>query len=103
MIIESTFSSIADIGKHYYPYLPVKYLARIKYPSYERISNIKCPILFVHSPDDDIVPYKLGRKLFEAANNPKEFLDIKGGHNDGFYISGNTYINGLDRFISKPF
>jgi len=100
MIVESAFSSIADIGKHYYPYLPVKYLARIKYPSLKRLASVKCPVLFVHSPDDDIVPYKFGRKLFAAANEPKEFLDIQGGHNDGFFVSGKHYINGLDKFIS---
>jgi len=100
LIVESAFSSISDIGKHYYPYLPVKYLARIKYPSIKRLATVKCPVLFVHSPDDDIVPYKFGRKLFAAANEPKEFLDIQGGHNDGFFVSGKHYINGLDKFIS---
>jgi fermentation-respiration switch protein FrsA (DUF1100 family) len=101
LIVESAFSSVADIGKHYYPYLPVSLLARIKYPSHNLITSIKCPVLFVHSPDDDIVPYKFGRKLFMAANEPKEFLDIQGGHNDGFFVSGKHYVNGLDEFISK--
>ena len=101
LILESTFSSVIDMGKHYYPYLPVRLLTRIKYPSLERISSVKCPVLFIHSPDDDIVPYKLGRKLFEAANSPKEFIDIQGNHNEGFLQSSRTYIEALDEFISK--
>ena len=101
LILESTFSSIIDIGKHYYPYLPVRLLARIKYPSQTRIASINCPVLFIHSPDDDIVPYKLGRKLFDAANSPKDFIDIQGDHNEGFLQSGSYYIEALDQFISK--
>ncbi len=100
LILESAFTSIQDMGKHYYPYLPVELLTRIKYLSIDRINKINCPVLFIHSPTDDIVPYKLGRQLFENANDPKIFLDIKGGHNDGFFISGKLYTNGLNNFLS---
>ncbi|MEE8321672.1 MAG: alpha/beta hydrolase [Gammaproteobacteria bacterium] len=101
VILESTFTSIADMGKHYYPYLPVSLLTRIKYASIDRISSIPQPSLFIHSPSDDIVPYTLGRKLFDAATGPKTFLEIRGTHNEGFLMSGNTYIDGLDRFITN--
>jgi hypothetical protein len=74
-------------------------LAHIKYPSIERIANVKVPILFIHSKDDDIVPYKFGQKLFELANPPKIFLEIKGLHNDGFLASGEKYTNGINNFI----
>jgi len=100
LIVESAFTSIADVGGHYYPYLPVKLLARIKYPSDERIKAVQCPVLFIHSPFDDIVPYKFGRQLFELANEPKSFLDIAGDHNGGFSQSGEIYINGLDKFLT---
>ncbi len=99
LIVESPFTSITDIGRHYYPYLPVKLLTRIKYPSDDRIKYVHCPILFVHSPFDDIVPYKFGRRLFLLANEPKSFLDIVGDHNGGFSQSGDIYINGLDKFL----
>jgi hypothetical protein len=77
----------------------VKFLTRIKYPSIDRIKKINCPVLFIHSQTDEIVPYKFGRELFKLANEPKQFMDIIGGHNDGFYISGEMYINGLDNFL----
>lgn len=101
LIIESCFTSIADIGKHYYPYLPTSLLARIKYPSIDRISEVKAPVLIIHSAYDEIIPYKFGKQLFEHASEPKTFLDIVGGHNDGFLISGNKYSDGIDRFITN--
>ncbi len=101
LILESTFTSITDMGKHYYPYLPATLLTRIKYASIDRITSINQPILFIHSPSDDIVPYTLGRKLFDAATGPKTFVEIRGTHNEGFLMSGNTYIDGLDRFITN--
>ncbi len=104
LIIESSFTSMTDMGKHYYPYLPIGLLARIKYPSIDRIANIKSPILIIHSKDDEIVPYTHGRQLFAAAlketTTPKLFLDISGGHNEGFLVSGKEYTDGIDHFIA---
>ena len=103
LIIESAFTSIEAMGKHYYPYLPVKLLARIKYPVIEYIQKVQCPVLVIHSPEDDIVPYKYGVELFEAANEPKSFLEITGDHNGGFYESGELYNDGLYQFLLTHF
>tara|TARA_R110002072_G_scaffold223678_1_gene380710 strand:- start:4199 stop:5062 length:864 start_codon:yes stop_codon:yes gene_type:complete len=104
LIVESSFTSIADMGKHYYPYLPTSLLARIKYPSIDRVANIKSPTLFIHSQQDEVISYKYGKQLFNEAlketTTPKSFLDITGGHNEGFLISGEQYIDGLGRFIT---
>ena len=100
LILESTFTSLYDMGKHYYPYLPIRLLARIKYASIEKIRKIHTPLLVIHSQEDDIVPYELGRRLFEAANQPRQFVTITGDHNYGYLESGNMYINQLDSFIS---
>ena len=101
LILESAFTSIGDMGKHYYPYLPVKMLARIKYPTLEHIRNVTCPVLVIHSKTDDIVPYTQGRKLFASALEPKSFLEISGDHNNGFMQSGRTYSNGINEFLTK--
>ncbi|MEX2353047.1 MAG: alpha/beta hydrolase, partial [Gammaproteobacteria bacterium] len=103
VILESSFTSIEDMGRHYYPYLPVKLLTRIKYPVLERLQETRCPVLIIHSPEDDIVPYSQGRALFRAANEPKSFLEIQGDHNSGFYQSGNLYRDGLQQFINSWF
>jgi uncharacterized protein len=104
LIVESSFTSIADMGRHYYPYLPTSLLARIKYSSIDRIVNIKSPMLFIHSKDDEIIPYKFGKQLFTKAlketTTAKSFLDTTGGHNEGFLLSGKQYIDGLNRFIT---
>ena len=92
LIVESSFTSIVDMGRHNYPYLPINMLAIIKYPSDKRIPSIDMPKLFIHSMEDDIVPYKFGRKLFEIAIPPKKFLKINGLHNNGFLTSGDIYI-----------
>jgi len=103
LVLESAFTSIADMGRHYYPYLPVKLLTRIHYPTLDRLKGIRCPVLVIHSPADEIVPYAQGLALYQAANDPKSFLEISGDHNGGFYISGNLYTDGLDQFITAWF
>ena len=100
LILESAFTSIADMGRHYYPYLPTHLLIRIKYSSIDRIESIQCPILFSHSQTDEIVPYEFGVQLFKQAQEPKMFLELQGGHNDGFIVSGRSYINGINEFIN---
>lgn len=101
LIMESAFTSIVEIGKRYYPYLPVQWLTRIRYPSIERVSNINCPLLVIHSPDDELIPFELGEQLFASARHPKSFLKTRGGHNDGFLLTGETYINGLRSFLNE--
>jgi fermentation-respiration switch protein FrsA (DUF1100 family) len=101
LIIESGFTSVADLGRKYFPYLPVKLIARYRYATIDKVGRIKIPKLFVHSPHDEIVPFGHGEALFERAAEPREFLRIAGGHNEGFLVSGREYIDGLNRFISK--
>lgn len=101
VVLESTFTSIADMGKALYPGLSFKHLLRYNYASIARVVDIHSPLLVIHSPDDDIVPYALGKRLFEAANEPKVFLEITGGHNSGFLDSGERYISGLKSFFER--
>jgi hypothetical protein len=54
---------------------------------------VSCPILLVHSRDDDVVPFDFGTRLFAAAGEPKQFVEILGRHNDGFLVSGDLYRN----------
>ena len=99
LIIESTFTSVVDLGKRFYPYLPVHWLARIRYPTLDRISQLNCPLLVIHSRDDEIIPFEHGQRLYEAARVPKEFMEISGAHNDGYFLAGRKYIDGLQNFI----
>ncbi len=103
IIVESGFTSVPELGSKFYPFLPVKLLSRYNYSSINKVSKIEIPKLFIHSPHDELIPYEHGTALFEKAAPPKEFLQIAGGHNDGFISSGEIYIDGLNRFISKYF
>jgi hypothetical protein len=100
LVLESTFTSIPDIGAEIYPYLPVRAISRIHYDTKAIIADVGCPLLVIHSPDDDLVPYHHGRALFDAAREPKVFLEIHGDHNWGFLDAGETYTVGLDAFIT---
>ncbi len=99
LVLESTFNSVPDMGRHLYPFLPVGLVARIEYPTGKYVREAKCPVLVLHSQDDDIVPYALGREVFEAANEPKSFAELQGSHNDGFMDMGDRYIETLSTFI----
>ncbi len=103
LILEAGFTSVPDIGSTYYPWLPVRLLSKFKYASVEKVGAISCPKLIIHSPQDEIIPYAHGRKLFEVAGEPKTFLEITGGHNDGFLVSGSTYTDGLNDFVTENF
>ncbi len=101
LIIESTFTSIRDIGSELYPYIPVKLVSRFSYNTLDYLEDVNCPVLIVHSMDDELIPVEHGRKLFNAAKEPKEFLEIKGTHNDGIMESRKNYVEGLSSFMSK--
>lgn len=99
LILESTFTSIPDMGAKLYPLLPVRLFCYIKYNTISKIKEIKCPLLVIHSPDDEIVPFDMGMKIFEQANEPKKFFKIHGSHNEGYFISSPQYENTLRDFI----
>jgi fermentation-respiration switch protein FrsA (DUF1100 family) len=92
---------VPELGKTFYPWLPVKLISKFKYSTIDKIGSINCPKLIIHSPEDEIIPFRHGQALYENAFHPKEFLKIKGGHNEGFLISGNTYNDGLKIFLDK--
>jgi len=64
--------------------------------------EVNCPVLVIHSIDDEIIPYEHGKEIFENISTPKQFLEISGDHNMGFLTSGHTYIDGLEEFMGTP-
>lgn len=101
LIIESAFTSVGDMGARIYPYMPVKLLIRYHYRTIDYIDRVKCPVMVIHSPDDELVSFKQGRRLYDAAREPKEFLEITGGHNGGFLEEPDIYSNGFDSFLRQ--
>lgn len=100
LILESTFTSVPDLGAEMYPWLPVRLLARINYPSLSRMAEISSPTLVIHSRDDSTVPFRHGQRLYDALRGPKSLLAINGSHNEGFVSSRASYMAGIRQFIA---
>jgi len=64
------------------------------------LQKVSCPVLVVHSSDDEIIPFRHGRALYAVANEPKQFLELKGDHNNGFLLAGRAYTQKLNDFLS---
>jgi fermentation-respiration switch protein FrsA (DUF1100 family) len=99
LVVESAFTSYVDIAKEYYPYMPVRWFARFSYNTIDYIRDVYCPVMLIYSRNDEIVPYKFGLELYDAANEPKEFIEIFGGHNDCFLASGKIYIEVWEKWL----
>jgi len=99
LILESAFTSVPDMAARLYPVFPVRLLSRFQYNAKKILGSVSCPVLIIHSPDDEIIPYDNSEILFKSALEPKKFLEIQGGHNEGFLVSGRTYIDGINNFI----
>jgi fermentation-respiration switch protein FrsA (DUF1100 family) len=101
VIIESSFTSGADMARRLYPVYPARLLTRLKYPVADYVGRIGCPVLVVHSRDDEIIPFTMGQALYEAAREPKAFIELRGDHNAGFWISREDYAAGLAEFLDE--
>ncbi|MCK5580730.1 MAG: alpha/beta hydrolase [Candidatus Omnitrophica bacterium] len=100
LVLDSTFTSAADMGKIILPIIP-SFLLNIKLDSVSKIKDIEAPKLFIHSIDDEMIPFALGRRLYFAASDPKDFLEINGGHNDNVAVSQRAFTGGVKAFLRK--
>lgn len=101
VVLASGFTSIPDVGAEIYPWLPVRLVASISYPVLENVQKITAPILVAHSPADEIIPYAHGERVYAAAREPKTFLQLAGGHNDGFLYTREEWVAEVGRFLER--
>ncbi len=101
VIIESSFSSALDMARKLYPFMPVRLITRLQYPVSEYVSRLHSPLLVIHSLDDEIIPFTMAVAIYDSAAEPKSLLEIWGDHNNGFLLSRDRYLSGLDEFIQK--
>jgi len=99
VILESTFSSTRDMASSLMPVLSKITVLRYNFDAISHIAQSQAPLLVLHSPDDEIIPFRLGVKLYEAADAPKQFVKLKGDHNNGFIESQPDYERALARFL----
>ena len=102
LVLESPFLSIPEMARVSFPFLPLGPFLRTTYDTLSKIGKVRAPVLIVHGEDDEIVPLQHGRRLFEAAPEPKEFYIVKGAHHNDLYLVGGTaYLEALGRFLGR--
>lgn len=100
IIVEGAFSRGRDMADKLCPILPKPFFSN-SYDSLKKIENVQVPKLFIHSRNDEIVPFALANKLYNASPEPKELVEIDGGHNTAFLVSQKKYISSIGLFIEK--
>jgi uncharacterized protein len=101
LIVQSAFTSAPDMSRLMMPYFPARWFLRTKYDNLSKVRTIACPKLFVHARSDEIVPFSMAERLFEAAAGPKESVWFeRGGHNGMIDAHSTDYFNTLRRFLA---
>ena len=101
VIIEEAFTSVGDVGQKMFPFLPVRWLVRNKYDTLSKMGRLNAPLLIFHSRDDELISFRYAERLLAAAREPKQLVELRGGHNDAFLTSATTYRSALQQFLSS--
>jgi uncharacterized protein len=106
LVLENTFTSIADVVAGSFPLPGIRTFVRLGYPSLSRMPGLDVPLLVIHGANDELIPFAHGKALFDAARGKsKRFVELKGGHNDAFALSRTDYEEALKQFeamLEKP-
>jgi len=99
LVVQSSFTSIRDMAGEVMPFVP-GFILRTKMDSLSKIKHVRAPKLFIHSPADEMVPYRFGRALYDAAPAPKQFHEVRGAsHNETDLVGGRAYFDAIGEFI----
>ena len=99
IILESPYTSMVNVGKKYYPFFPVRFLLKDKFENYKKITNISVPVLIIHGKIDKIVPFAMGEKMYQLANEPKFFYSQEYG--DHMVDYDERLLSVLKKFIQS--
>jgi fermentation-respiration switch protein FrsA (DUF1100 family) len=102
LVVQSAFTSAPDMAWRVLPLFPARWFMRTKFDNLSKVPRISCPKLFIHSRDDEIIPFTMGEKLYAAAREPKEHAWFDGaGHNDLWIVHEADYYARLARFLDR--
>ena len=101
LIVEGALTSATDRGREIYPFIPIRWIARSRFSSIDKISGITVPKLFLHAAGDEVIPHAHGRRLFDAAQEPKTFVELQGGHGDSFDVDSTWYFGSIATFLAS--
>jgi len=100
LILEGAPASLIDIGQQQYPFFPIRLLMRNPFESIERIDRVRAPILFLHSPEDAVIPISEGRRLYNAARGEKTFVEVRGGHVNATTVDTDHFYGSIRAFLA---
>lgn len=103
LVIQSSFTSMPDLGSEKYPFLPVRLVGAIQYPTRRRLTTVKAPVLIMHSRTDQIIPFHHGEENFASAGGPKLFWELRAGHNDYLLVDAANFTKGLTEYLTRYF
>jgi fermentation-respiration switch protein FrsA (DUF1100 family) len=101
LIVEGAYTAVTDRGGELYPWLPVRYIMRNRFASIDKIGRVTVPKLFLHSPEDDVIPLAHGRRLFASAPEPKRFVEVRGGHADAYRVDRDVYFGAIAHLVDS--
>ncbi len=101
LVLDGALTSVVERAQEVFPYAPIRWIAASRYPSIERVGALTLPKLFLHARADEVIPFGHGRRLFEAAAPPKEFVALQGGHGDAFEVDSAAYFGAIGRFVAE--
>ena len=99
LILYASFTSVPELAQALYPMFPASRLARYRYDTRAALGSVRSPLLILHSPDDEIIPFSHGQGLLTAAHEPKRLVELRGGHNDALLLSREVYVQAVGAFV----
>jgi fermentation-respiration switch protein FrsA (DUF1100 family) len=101
LVLYASFTSVPELARTLYPMFPVSWLARYRYDTRAALSKVNCPVLILHSREDEIIPFSHGQALLAAAREPKRLVELRGGHNDALLVSEAIYVREVDALAQR--
>lgn len=101
LVIYASFTSVPELAQALYPIFPASRLARYRYDTRAALRGVNCPVLILHSPEDEIIPFSHGQALLAAAREPKRLVELRGGHNDALEVSREVYTREIGAFLQQ--
>ena len=100
VILEGAPASLVAVGQSQYPFFPIRLLMRNPFHAVDKVARIKAPMLFLHSPDDRVIPIGEGRRLFDAARTTKKFVEVRGGHVNAAEVDADTFLASIGALLN---
>lgn len=101
LIVEDAYTSVADRGQEVFPLLPIKLIARSRFASIDKVGSLRIPKLFLHARNDQTIPIAHGQRVFAAAAEPKEWVELDAGHADAYSAERARYYGSIGNFIRR--